>query len=99
MVQLVNIADLKDPDDPQGRSYRQVNAEKQHNIPLDTLVELLDDDGKPSGERLYVKAHHRDCDQTPLYALGMKHHESKYQWNHGFPEHSLQIVTKPEGEA
>lgn len=97
-VQLLNVADLKDPNDPQGRSYREVNADKQHQIPLDTLVELLDDEDKPSGERLYVKQHNRDCDQTPLYSLGLKHHESIYQWVHGFSEGSLKVIKLPQGE-
>lgn len=63
---FVNIADLQDPSDPSGRSYRQVNAEKKHAIPIGALVEVAD-----TGERLYVMAHHRDCDQTPLYGLTM----------------------------
>lgn len=62
----VNLADLRDPNDPQGRSYRQVNAEKVHTIPLGALVEL------ESGERLYVVLLGRDCDQTPLYYLSLK---------------------------
>lgn len=64
---IVNIADLQDPNDPQGRSYRQVNAEKKHAIPIGALVEVED-----TGERLYVMAHQRDCDKTPLYGLSMR---------------------------
>lgn len=45
---LINIADLVDPYDPAKRSYRQVNAEKQHSIPIGALVEL------ESGVRLFV---------------------------------------------
>lgn len=63
---LVNVADLRDPNDPRGRSYRQVNAERQHGIPLGALVEL------ESGERLCVVLLGRDCDQTPLYWLSLK---------------------------
>lgn len=66
---FVNVADLKDPNDPQGRSYRQVNAERKHAIPLRTLVEV-----KETGERLYVTMHGRDCDQTPLYGLTTRHY-------------------------
>lgn len=65
-IVCVNLADLRDPNDPQGRSYRQVNAEKTHGIPLGSLVEL------ESRERLYVVVQGRDCDQTPLYWLSMK---------------------------
>jgi hypothetical protein len=95
MVQIVNVADLTDPDDPQGRSYRQVNADKQHAIAIDTLVELTEKDGSYGNERLYVKQHARDCDQTPLYSLGLRHHESPYQWVHGFSEDSLTVVSLP----
>ena len=59
-----NVADLKDPNDSAGRSYRQVNAEKTHSIPIGALVEL-----EHTGERLYVVLQGRDCDQTPLYWL------------------------------
>ena len=70
MTQLINIADLKNPDT--GKTYRQENNEKSHNIPLGTLVEVDFDDsyGEPKrGLRLFVVAHERDCDGTPLYAL------------------------------
>ena len=58
------VADFVDPGDPQGRTYRQVNAERKHLIPIGTLVEMDD------GMRLYIVRHDRDCDMTPLYALG-----------------------------
>jgi hypothetical protein len=61
---LINLADLQDPNDPEGRSYRQVNAEKAHAIPIGALVEVAE-----TGERLYVMTHGRDCDLTPLYGL------------------------------
>ena len=38
MVTIFNVADLTNPDDPQGRTYRQVNAEKPHLIPLGASV-------------------------------------------------------------
>lgn len=60
---LFNIADLRDPDDPQGRSYREVNAAKVHRYPIGALVEFN------HGPRLWVVHHGRDCDQTPLYSL------------------------------
>jgi hypothetical protein len=66
MIEFINVADLKDPSDLQGRSYRQVNAEKEHALPIGALVEL------ETGERLYVAMHQRDCDMTPLYGLAMK---------------------------
>jgi len=60
---FVNVADLVDPNDPSGRTFRQINAEIDHGIPLGALCEL------ESGARLFVIKHDRDCDQTPLYAL------------------------------
>lgn len=62
---IVNGADLQDPNDPKGRTYRQVNASKPHTIPVGSMVEL------DTGERLRVMAHARDCDETPLYELGV----------------------------
>jgi hypothetical protein len=86
MITIINVADLQDPNDPQGRSYRQVNAARTHAIPLGTLVEI------ESGERLYVKWHGRDCDQTPLYSLGLADEEQKHRWDHGHAEESLTVV-------
>lgn len=45
---FVNVADLPDPNDSDGRTYREVNLAKTHNIPLGTLVEL------DNGARLFV---------------------------------------------
>ncbi len=67
---FVNLADIIDPDDASGRTYRQVNAAKAHSIPLGTLVETN------RGARLFVARHDRDCDQTPLYALSYEPGES-----------------------
>jgi hypothetical protein len=70
---LVNVADLLDGET--GRSFRELNAEKTHAIPLGALVEVVDGDNKgrwgnvDCGVRLYVVEHTRDCDQTPLYTL------------------------------
>lgn len=95
MTYLINIADLRDPDDPQGRSYRQVNAEKQHRIPIGALVEL------PTGARLFVVHHGRDCDQTPLYYLSAdaddttkeREHFRNSSWVGGYSESHLTPVT------
>lgn len=89
-----NLADLPDPNDKQGRSYRQVNAARAHAIPVGTLVEL------DSGERLYVVMHTRDCDQTPLYSLGMRDDlESgdplaQHRWQNGYDEDGLEIIPR-----
>jgi uncharacterized protein (DUF2249 family) len=92
MAVFINVADIQDPNDPDGRSYRKVNAEKQHKIPLGTLVEL------ESGERLYVVAHNRDCDNTPLYSLGMKNDNNdpieRMKWQNGYCEDDLAVVNE-----
>ncbi len=71
---FVNVADLTNPET--GKTYRQENSEKTHNIPLGALVEKLKYNDKtrqyeddPHGLRLYVVQQVRDCDQTPLYCL------------------------------
>ena len=90
-MHILNVADIKYPNDPQGRSYRQVNAERVHKIPLGTLVELK------TGERLIVMMHTRDCDQTPLYALGVSGDEGedglgRRRWHLGYCEERLTVV-------
>lgn len=62
---IMMIADLRDPNDPQGRTYRQVNAEKTHTLPIGTLVQLK------GGARAFVVFYTRDCDETPLYYLSL----------------------------
>jgi hypothetical protein len=94
MTYLVNIADLRDPDDPQGRSYREINRAKQHTIPIGALVQLK------SGTRLFVVYQGRDCDQTPLYWLSTDEGDTKQEregrmnrgWSGGWPEDSLTVV-------
>lgn len=88
------LADFVDPDDPQGRTYRQVNAEKKHQIPIGTLVELDD------GVRMWVVAHTRDCDNTPLYNLSPVKDDIEVErvgfrnssWHGGYSEDSLKPI-------
>jgi hypothetical protein len=97
-IEIVNVADLEDPNDPDGRSYRDVNAEKVHEIPLGTFVELQD------GCRAWVVSLGRDCDQTPLYWLSLDKDDTRQilpkmsnpGWNGGYSADSLQILTKSE---
>ncbi len=96
MVEFVNIADLRDPGDSAGRSYRQVNAELLHTIPIGSLVEL------ESGERLYVAQHGRDCDMTPLYTLTMRDYLDepnelirRARYFGGYGEESLTVIRLP----
>lgn len=92
MIEYFNVADLKDPSDSQGRTYRQVNAERTHAIPIGSLVELA------TGERLRVMLHTRDCDQTPLYSLGVTGDEDddalgRLRLHHGYCDEDLKVVT------
>lgn len=64
---LTNVADLVNPNS--GKTWRQENSEKVHNIPLGTLVEVKGTSYDPGRLRLFVVHHGRDCDQTPLYYL------------------------------
>ena len=63
MPELIIIADLPDPKDPDGRSFREVNRATNHSIQIGTLVEL------DNGVRAFVATHARDCDETPIYSL------------------------------
>jgi hypothetical protein len=86
MVRIINVADMVNPNDPQGRTYRVTNALITHQIPVGVLVEL------ENGERLYVKRHERDCDQTPMYSLGMEDEDRIEWWLPGFAEQDLTII-------
>ncbi len=74
MTKLVIVADLVNKDT--GKTYRQENNEKTHNIPLGSVVKVLSYDSEkhsyyehPQGKILNVVEHGRDCDGTPLYYL------------------------------
>lgn len=72
-VRLVMIHDLTNP--ATGKTYKEENLERQHQIPVGTLVEVKYDRWYGDGAcekvhaRLWVVEHRRDCDGTPLYAL------------------------------
>ena len=97
----VDINSIKNPET--GKTYRQENLEKQHNIPIGTLVEI-DDPENPL--RLYVVEHFRDFDGTPLYSLSFDidwHKEmygkefkqlARFRIDSGYPEEFLKIVKK-----
>jgi hypothetical protein len=99
----INVADLQDPADPKGRSYREVNAEKTHGIAVGALVEL------ESGARLFVVHQGRDCDQTRPYWLAAHMPEmvegedspdairwERTKWHGGYDEESLTVIRAPE---
>ena len=108
MVEMIVIHNLKDPHDPRGRSYKEVNLEKQHRIPIGALVELQGEDGTEDehyGVRLYVVAHLRDCDGTPLYAMSAYRTDTVEKikgfanpgWLHGWDEEGLKVIRLPGG--
>lgn len=99
---MLRISDLRDPNDPQGRSYREVNAAKTHNYPIGSLVEF------DHGVRLWVVHHARDCDQTPLYCLCADPNDTEIEregfynakWVTGISEQFLtfiRMINAPEG--
>ena len=101
-VTLINIADLKKPDDGLGRTYRECNNAKMHTIPVGALVEVKFDNWFGEGgcwkvhSRLWVQKHTRDCDGTPLYTLTRWNPENGsslgYGQHNGFAEESLKII-------
>lgn len=58
-----------------GKTWKENNLAKQHDIPLGTLVEITyksdyeDEEDSKYGLRLFVVNHSRDCDGTPLYDM------------------------------
>jgi hypothetical protein len=85
-----------------GKTIRENNLERKHNIPIGTLVEvkyeLWHGDGccEKVHARLWVVMHGRDCDGTPLYSLSEWHDpefaQSIRRMRGGFSEESLTIV-------
>jgi hypothetical protein len=97
MRELIIISDQVNPADEKGRTFKEINQEKVHNIPVGTLVEMDD------GCRLWVVYHGRDCDRTPLYCLCVDREDTDgpelpkrypYNWITGYPEESLTPVEK-----
>jgi hypothetical protein len=94
MTEFVNIADLKDPNDPEGRTYREINNATQHRFNVGQLVEVDD------GVRLFVAKQTRDCDGTPLYYLTPHKGDYKQErvgfanrnWSGGCPEDSMKAI-------
>jgi len=90
-MSIINIADLKDPEDMQGRTYRQVNNARIHKFNIGNLVQI---DGEV---RLFIARLTRDCDGTPLYTLTHEKRENDYPLNeiyfaYGFSEDGMKRV-------
>ncbi len=76
---IINIADLTDPSDDLGRSYREVNNSRPHKYKLGQKFCWLDEN---EGTRYgMITRLTRDCDGTPLYTITEDHH--------GFGEESI----------
>jgi len=91
MSEFINIADLKNPNDPQGRTYREINNANSHKFGLGVLVEL------ESGIRLFIAKQTRDCDGTPLYSLTPEllrddYPLNKLKWVHGYSEDGMKAA-------
>jgi hypothetical protein len=77
MLELINIADLTNPET--GKTWREENLVQVHQYPVGSLVEICHtideystrEDQIRNGLRLHVVAQTRDCDGTPLYSLGI----------------------------
>lgn len=71
-VKIIRISDLVESN---GKTIRENNLEKMHDIPIGTLVEVKYQQWHGDGAcervhaRLWVVGHDRDCDGTPLYSL------------------------------
>ena len=88
---MINIADCKDPNDSHGRTYRELNLAIKHKFPIGSLVEL------ENGARLFVVAHTRDCDGTPLYGIynrldGISDFDRQYRVDYGYTLATAKLI-------
>ncbi len=99
MTQVVMIHNIVEGN---GKTIKENNLAKTHNIPIGSLVEAQWDEWFSEGAcwkvhaRLWVVAHNRDCDGTPLYSLSRWKDPSfalqVKQTHNGFGEESLSTV-------
>lgn len=85
-----------------GKTIKENNLEREHQIPVGTLVEVKYDQWHGDGAcqkvhaRLWVVKHGRDCDGTPLYTLSQwrtwREARRYRDAEGGFPEHMLTPV-------
>lgn len=75
-MRIMNVADIIEEN---GKTIRENNKAKTHNIPVNTMVEFhledLDENGAGYNAKVkgYVYQHTRDCDGTPLYSISLVH--------------------------
>ena len=89
---IVMVYDLVDQET--GKTIKQINLEKTHELPVGSLVELN------SGSRLFVVKQTRDCDGSPLYSLSIDSldtdqiRESMYNrsWSNGHHGDDLTLI-------
>jgi len=79
---MINVSDLKDPEDTLGRTYREINNATEHKLKLGQLVEV-----EGNGIRLFITKLSRDCDGTPLYSIG-----TSQSLLHGYSEQYLKAI-------
>lgn len=71
---------IKDIVEGNGKTIKDNNLEKVHDIPIGSLVEVIFDKWygwgacEKSHARLWVVSHDRDFDGTPLYSLSQNRH-------------------------
>ena len=97
-----NIIFIGDIVEENGKTVKENNLEKKHNIPIGSLVEVKSSEWYGDGAcerweaRLWVVNHSRDCDGTQLYILGRdKDNEicKRYGYSRGgFSEESLKVI-------
>jgi hypothetical protein len=104
MSSITFVGDLvMDPET--GKTWKDLNMELTHNIPIGSLVEI----GHPEypdyydGVRLHVVKHGRDCDGEPLYWLSIAGKQSKcgklsFNIFGGYSEGSLKVIAPPTEE-
>lgn len=99
---FLRFADVVDKET--GKTLRELNNEKEHKIPVGTLVEVIQEPPlSGNGLRLHVIEHSRDCDGTPLYTLGVAGStwtDEKFVHNGftGYSEYSLKVIEEPTEE-
>lgn len=78
-----------------GKTVKENNLERNHNIPIDTLVEVKYDDWFGDGAcqkvhgRFWVVEHCRDCDGTPLYNLSEHRKAALHEFRCHFGEYAV----------
>jgi hypothetical protein len=97
MREIIIVADLVDPKDKEGRTYREINNATKHQYEVGQLIEIK------NGVRMFIAKQTRDCDGTPLYSLTAEREidEALFNerlWLHGYDEESMRLITPPDNK-